>query len=75
MLCFALDNRNKCKSFDGNRFYAHANSLNGHYMTSLATFEGSPLGVGGHMSDTNKAEIYSISTNKWSEVAKYPYHS
>ena len=45
-------------SFDGTYFRPHANSLHGHYMTSLATIEGSPFGIGGHMSDTNKAEIY-----------------
>lgn len=111
MLCFGLDNRNKCQrysfriwsiwnepyhmghiklrahsvklrglltsyfSFDGTYFRPHANSLHGHYMTSLATIEGSPFGIGGHMSDTNKAEIYNISTNRWNEVVNYPYHS
>ena len=62
-------------SFDGNGFHAHANSKVGHYFTSLARIQSSPLGVGGHLSDTNKAEIYDISTNKWTEIANYPYHS
>ena len=62
-------------SYDGKSFYAHARSTHGHYWTSLAEIKGSPLGVGGHMDNTNKVEIYDIATNKWTELAPYPYHS
>ena len=34
----------------------------------------SPLAVGGTNPQINKAEIFDISSNTWTEVADYPYH-
>ena len=39
---------------------------------SLAKIDGAPLAVGGAY--IKKAEILDISSNKWTEVADYPYH-
>ena len=61
-------------SYDGLAFRSHADAKNEHYYTSLANIDGSPLVVGGSSPDTKKVEIYDISTNKWTEVADYPYH-
>ena len=44
-------------------------------MTTLANIEGSPLAVGGNSPETNKAETYDISANKWTEIGDYPYHN
>jgi len=38
----------------------------------LAKIGGAPLAVGGY--SNKKAEILDISSNKWTEVADYPYH-
>ena len=62
-------------SYDGFVFHNHANSKNGHYQTTLANIEGSPLVVGGNSPTTNKAETYDISAEKWIEIAEYPYHN
>ena len=62
-------------SYDGSIFHTHAVSENGHYATTLANVEGSPLAVGGSDPETNKAETYDISTNTWTQIADYPYHS
>ena len=61
-------------SYDGNIFHIHADSKNGHYQTTLANIEGSPLAVGGYGPSINKAETYDIETNTWTEVTDYPYH-
>ena len=60
-------------SYDGLAFRNHADSNNDHRWTSLANHDGSPLIVGGS-SPNKKVETYDISTNKWTEVADYPYH-
>ena len=62
-------------SYDGDVYHNHADSKNGHYWTSLANIEGSPLAVGGAGPNINKAETYDIATNTWTEVADYPYGS
>ena len=63
-------------SFDGDVYYNHTNSINGHTYTTLADTNGLPLAVGGYneTSHTNKAEIFDISANTWIEIADYPYH-
>ena len=61
-------------SYDGVATHFHADSTIAHYKTSLVDFNGVPLAVGGYNANTNKAETYDISTNKWTEVANYPYH-
>ena len=63
-------------SYDGDAFHQHSNSKNGHYTTTLANMEGSPLAVSGRSGSTwhNKSETYDISTDTWTEVAEYPYH-
>lgn len=61
-------------SYDGTAFRNHADAKNGHYITTLANHDGSPLAVGGHDPNIKKVEIYDISANTWSEVADYPYH-
>ena len=60
-------------SYDGDFFHNQADSKNSHRRTSLAKIGGAPFAVGGYSLDTNKAEIFDISTNTWSEVAAYPY--
>ena len=62
-------------SYDGAVYHKHADSKNGHYYTTLAKIDESPLAVGGYNPNTNKAETFDISTNTWTEVADYPYHS
>ena len=59
-------------SYDGFAFRRHADAKNEHYYTSLAKIDGSPLIVSGL--GHKKVETYDISTNKWTEVADYPYH-
>ena len=68
------NNDNFSKSYDGYIFHNAADSKNGHFRTTLANIEGSPLAVGGYSPNTNKAETYDIGTNTWNEVADYPYH-
>lgn len=60
-------------SYDGLIFHNHADSIHGHWTTTLANAEGSPFAIGGNPA-INKAEMYDISSNKWTEVADYPYH-
>ena len=72
MIIFQNINFTTTGSYDGFVFHNHANSKNGHHDTTLANFEGSPLAVGG--AETNKAETYDISANRWNDVADYPYH-
>ena len=89
MFCFGGTHKSKCDwygrhvlgtlnnffpSYDGYAFRSQADSKYGHYRTSLANFKDSPLAVGGYSPNTNKAEIYDISTNSWTEVANYPYY-
>ena len=74
MVIFQNINFTPTGSYDGFAFHNHANSKNGHDLTTLANFEGSPLAVGGYSPETNKAETYDISANTWNEVADYPYH-
>ena len=62
-------------SYDGLAFRNHADAKIEHWHTSLASIDGHPLIVGGFSPDTNKVEIYDISTNKWTVVADYPYHN
>ena len=62
-------------SYDGDIFHNHADSTNGHYATTLAKIDEAPLAVGGSDSNTNKAEILDISSNTWTKIAEYPYHS
>ena len=61
-------------SYDGIIFHNQADSTIAHQQTTLAKIDAAPLAVGGYPS-TNKAEIYNISSNSWTEVAAYPYHS
>ena len=61
-------------SFDGQSFYNHTDSTHGHYFTSLANLDGSPLAVGGSGPNINKTEIYDIASHTWTEVEDYPYH-
>ena len=74
MMIFQNTNFTITGSYDGDVFHNHANSKIGHYKTTLANIEGSPLAVGGDNPETNKAETYDISANTWNEVADYPYH-
>ena len=74
MITFYNINFTPTGSYDGFVFHNHANSKNGHYITTLANIDGSPLAVGGASPEINKAETYDISTNTWTEVADYPYH-
>ena len=62
-------------SYDGAVYHNHADSKNGHYYTTLANIDAAPLVVGGYNSNTNKSEKFDISTNTWTEVEDYPYHS
>ena len=62
-------------SYDGFVFHNQANPKNGHGKTTLATIDEAPLAVGGESPNTNKAEILDISSNTWTEIAEYPYHS
>ena len=48
-------------SYDALAFRNHADSKHGHYLTSLANHEGSPLAVSGYSDSKNKTEIYNIS--------------
>ena len=75
MMIFQNINFTPTGSYDGDIFHNHADSKNGHYMTTLANIEGSPLAVGGNSPETNKAETYDISANKWTEIGDYPYHN
>ena len=59
-------------SYDGYVFHNQADSKNEHMEISLAKIDGAPLAVGG--ANIKKAEILDISSNKWTEVADYPYH-
>ena len=74
MIFFQSINVKSIGSYDGDVFHNHANSNTGHYQTTLANIEGSPLAVGGYNPTTTKAETYDIATNTWTEVADYPYH-
>ena len=66
-------------SFDGVAVHNHANSTNGHEKTTLGTYKGSPLAVGGYDDITDDwiphAEIYNIATNTWNAIADYPFHT
>ena len=48
--------------------------MNDHYVTTLATIDEAPLAVGGYLPNNKKAEIFDITSNKWTGVADYPYH-
>ena len=61
-------------SYDGDFFHNQADSKTEHAFTTLAKIDEAPLAVGGQSSNTNKAEILDISSNKWTEIAEYPYH-
>ena len=61
-------------SYDGSVFHNQADSKHGHYWTTLAKIDESPLAVGGYNPKINKTEIFDISSNTWLEVADYPYH-
>ena len=61
-------------SYDGVIFHNQADAKNGHYATALAKIDEAPLAVGGESLNTNKAEILDISSNTWTEIARYPYH-
>ena len=61
-------------SYDGLVFHKQADSKNGHYYTTLAKIDESPLAVGGYDPTIKKAEILDIQSNTWTEVADYPYH-
>ena len=61
-------------SYDALAFRNHADSSYGHYLTSLANYDGSPLVVGGYTPSTNKVEVYNISSNTWAAAEDYPYH-
>ena len=61
-------------SYDGIIFHNQADSKNGHYWTTLANIDDTPLAVGGASPTTKKAEILDISSNTWTEIAEYPYH-
>ena len=60
-------------SYDGLIFHNQANSKNKHYYSTLAIIDGAPLAVGGTNPNTNKAEIFDIASNTWTEVEPYPY--
>ena len=69
-------------SFDGDVFHNHANLTNGHVATIMANYEETPLAVGGFDSNNRTdndliphAEIFNITTNSWSVIADYPFHS
>ena len=62
-------------SYDGDLFHNQADSKNAHGSTTLAKIDEAPLAVGGYLPNTNKAEIFDISSNTWTEIAEYPYHS
>ena len=62
-------------SYDGVIFHNQADAKNGHYYTTLAKIDETPLAVGGQSSNTNKAETLNIASNTWTEIAEYPYHS
>ena len=55
-------------------FHQHADSKTEHAATTLASYGGSPLAVGGSEPDSNKVEVYDISTDVWSDASEYPYH-
>ena len=61
-------------SYDGYIFHYQDDPKNGHYLTTLAKIDETPLAVGGYYPNTNKAETFDISSNTWTEVAVYPYH-
>ena len=66
-------------SYDGDIFHNQADSKNSHYAIALANIDNTPLAVGGAYSNdgginTNKAEIFDISSNTWTEIADYPFH-
>ena len=60
-------------SYNGFVFHNQADSKNGHYLTTLAMIDEDPMAVGS-FNKTNKAEVFDISSNVWTEVAEYPYH-
>ena len=61
-------------SYDGAVFHNHPDSKNGHYSTTLANSNGSPLAVGDYNYKHSKAEIFNIATNTWTDIDDYPYH-
>ena len=61
-------------SYDGAVFHNHPDSKNGHYSTTLANSNGSPLAVGDYNYEHSKAEIFNIETNTWTDIDDYPYH-
>ena len=65
-------------SYDGEIFHNQADSKNSHYATTLTNIDKTPWTVGGAKNaggiDTNKAEIFDISSNTWTEIAVYSYH-
>ena len=62
-------------SYDGFIFHNHADANNEHYQITLAKIDDAPMAVGGYSSKMNKAEILDISSNTWTEIAEYPYHT
>ena len=60
-------------SYNGFVFHNQADSKNDHYLTTLAMIDEDPMAVGS-FNKTNKAEVFDISSNVWTEVAEYPYH-
>ncbi len=73
LLCFAAMRTQTCESWDGQFFHEHPNTRYAHHRTSLDKITGNPLAVG----DTagNKAEVFDISRDVWTEVSPYPFHS
>lgn len=55
-------------------FRQHADANNEHAATTLANYNGSPFAVGGSDPDSNKVELYDISSNVWNDATEYPYH-
>ena len=71
---FHYNDVNNIFSYDGVAFHRHSDAKTGHVYTTLANYDGSPFAVGGSDPDSNKVEVYDISTDKWSDVLEYPYH-
>ena len=64
----------KLLSYDGNFFRNLPDTKHGHYSTTLARIDETPLAVGGMGPNTNKAEVFDILSDTWTEVADYRYH-
>ena len=90
LLCFSESYKMKCErsissfsyqfydgifySYDGVAFHNHADSQFEHFFTTLANYDDSPLAVAGQSPNTNKVEMYNMTTKGWIEVANYPYY-